>query len=281
MCYNMNTIKFSKYHGCGNDFIIVKENEVSGIKNIKHLITRICNRHTGVGADGFIIAKSNPLAMDFYNQDGSTASMCGNGIRALGAFMFDEKMVENPSFVIETLAGNIEMRLLQKPNYLFQVILNEYSFDSSKLAIDTTKSTFLSQEMMYHDFSFSVSAVQIGSKHLVIFVDDLKAITKDLGEFFSQHHLFKDQINVDFVEQIDYEHFKLKTYERGVGFTKACGTGACASLIIGNYLHKCGNTVNVIMELGTLKVIKYHNKIIMEGPAQKICDGIYLLEDEK
>lgn len=275
----MKQINFYKYHGCGNDFIIVKETEIANTKNLNKLIVDICNRYTGVGADGFIIVKENPISMEFYNQDGSSGTMCGNGIRSLSAFLIDERIVNTLNFEISTKAGIMKVTMLNNNPYIFKICLGEYSLNTHKLGIKTNISTFINQEITYNGVDYTVNAVFIGVKHLVIFIENKELITEEFGKYLSNYPLFIDQINVNFVYVIDENNFYQKTYERGVGFTNACGTGACASLIIGKMLKKCGNEVNIHMELGILKITLENNQIMMEGPSKKICQGIYEEEE--
>lgn len=279
MYYNMKKIRFCKYHGCGNDFIIIHDTERKNITDLNSFIKRICNRYLGVGADGFIVAKSNPLAMEFYNQDGSAGSMCGNGIRSLSAFFYDENIVSSNHFFIMTPAGEIEIEMVKTSPYRFKVTTSGFSFNSEDLEIDTSSKTFFNQMIDYNDLTFNVYAIFLGTKHLVIFVDNFDTINDSIGSYLSNYHLFKDRINVDFVKVIDKNTIQLKTYERGVGFTKACGTGACASLVVAHMLGLCESRASVIMELGSLEIEQVNDNVIMEGPAEKICEGYFIWEE--
>lgn len=276
----MKRIRFCKYHGCGNDFIIVHEKDIKEINDLTSFIKRICNRYIGVGADGFIVAKTCPLAMVFYNQDGSVGSMCGNGIRSLSAFFYDEHLVSSHNFTIITQAGAINIETISTNPYYFKVTTSSFSFSSKDLEIDTNSETFFNQIITYNGLDICVYAIFLGTKHLVTFVDNFEMIDEKIGSYLSNHHLFKDRINVDFVKIIDKNNIKLKTYERGVGFTKACGTGACASLVVAHRLGLCDNRANVIMELGSLTIEQVNETVIMEGPATKICDGYFIWEED-
>jgi len=267
----MNQIKFSKYHACANDFIIIWEKDVRGIDYCV-LAESICDRHTGIGADGLIITNEKK-EMIFYNQDGSIASMCGNGIRALSLYLLDKKMLPESSFSISTLAGEIKIEHLK--NNIFKAMIGDYSFDTKKLMISSSKSVFLNEEIRYMDKTYITSAVYVGVKHLVIFLRDFSEIDDKMGAYFCKYFLFKDDINVDFVIKKSDDLIYVKTYERGVGFTKACGTGAIASVIIGNLYYGLKKRVLVTLEEGFIEITLKNKKAYMVGDANKICDGVY------
>lgn len=269
----MKTIKFSKYHGCGNDFIIVENFK----EDAQKLAKDICNRNTGVGADGFINLDTTNIKMNFYNQDGSIGTMCGNGLRCLSAYLLEKKLIKTSSFEVLTDAGKmkVEVKDFQKP--LFKVNLGKASFDTTKLQIETNNQVFLNEELSYQGNTYICYAVFIGVKHLVIYVDNVTTITEEIGHYLSNHPLFKDAINVDFVSIINPNELRLKTYERGVGFTKACGTGAAASFVITNMFKQGSDTIKVVMDIDSLVLTKSENEeIIMQGTALKICDGRYM-----
>lgn len=275
----MKKIKFYKYHGCGNDFIIVKEEDIFNL-NINDLVRKICDRTTGIGSDGLLIDLKDKIGMDFYNQDGSHGTMCGNGLRSFCAYLVDINKVQSNSFQVITPDTIKDIELLQKDPHVFKVNLGKPSFDPKKIEVKTTKDRYLNEPFVYNNKTYYGNAIYTSVKHLVVFVDDVMDLYDEgLGSYLSNNDVFIDRINVDFVKVIDEHNFKMKTYERGVGFTKACGTGACASYVIGKLQKKCIDNVNVHMDLGTLNISDNNGEIIMVGPAQKICEGIYDYEE--
>lgn len=269
----MQTINFSKYHGCGNDFIIVENIE----ENVAKLAIEMCNRYTGIGADGLINLDRKNIKMNFYNQDGSHGSMCGNGLRCLSAYLLDNKIINKQEFELLTDAGKMKVEVVDSKIPLFRINLGNPSFDSTKLQIETVKPNFLNEKLTYKNNIYYGYAVLIGVKHLVIFVDDINGITKELGSYLSNNPIFKDAINVDFVSLINNKELHLRTYERGVGFTKACGTGAAASFIITNKFKGGNDTIKVVMDIDSLDITKNESdEVIMTGKALKICDGTYI-----
>jgi len=262
-------IKFSKYHGCGNDFIIIDENEEL---DYQILAPKICNRYIGIGADGLIVVKKKKLEMLFYNNDGSISTMCGNGIRCFAKYCLDNNIVNEKNFDVITKAGLINIEEVSPDKYL--VNIGKPSFKTSDLKMNTNLSSYLKQNL----FNTEVSSVLIGTVHTVVFVERLEEVIKtDLGEKICNAEVFTDKTNVNFVEVIDKDNFKVRTYERGVGWTHACGTGACASFIIGSLENKCNNEVNIHFKYGSLKISKRDEDIYMCGPAVKIASGLYTI----
>lgn len=258
-------MKFNKYHGLGNDFIIVEEQPL----DYSELAKKICDRHIGVGADGLIIVKKNPLTMLFYNADGSEGTMCGNGLRCFGKYCQDHKVGSGPLLEVQTLAGPKTVEFLK--DNLFKTNLGKPIFDPEIMQIHTTEREFLNQPL----FGVRVSAVFTGAIHAVVFVLNADSVqVQELGQRISNHPIFGDRANVDFVQVIDRGNFSVRTYERGVGWTMACGTCAAASFIIGKSKGYCDDEVTVSFPLG--KVFIQGNEdgeIFLTGPAEKICSG--------
>lgn len=272
----MERINFYKYHGCGNDFIIVKEEDIKSI-DLTDFIISICNRYTGIGADGLMIDMNDKIEMKFYNQDGRSGTMCGNGLRSFAAYLKDSKKVTEDNFEIITPAGIMHIKTINNNPYIFNANLGRYSYDTKLLEIDTLKNEFIDEVIKFKNKEVIGTAVFIGTKHLVVITDNKNDLyDESLGLYLSTHDIFKDDINVDFVYIIDNQNILMHTYERGVGFTKACGTGACASFIVLKEKGLCNEFLNVHMELGSLKISNNNDDIIMEGPAEKICEGTYI-----
>lgn len=263
-------VNFNKYHGCGNDFIIIDYQE--GL-DFSDFAKKVCHRYIGIGADGLIVVKKDPLEMIFYNQDGSRGTMCGNGIRCFGKYCLENKIVTNNEFAVQTLAG---VMLLTTDKKNIKVNMGVPSYSTEKLQMNVTTPSFVHQYL----YNYMVSAVFIGTIHVVVFVDDLEEIIKtDLGAKICYDPIFKDHANVDFVEVVDRNNFKVRTYERGVGWTLACGTGASASFVIGHLDNKCDGHVNIHFPYGVLYIEKdLDNNIFMSGGAEKICSGVYDLK---
>ena len=260
-------MKFSKYHGLGNDFIIIEE----GPYDYANLALDICDRHIGVGADGLIVVNADPLVMTFYNMDGTEGTMCGNGLRCFGQYCMDNHLVTKTQFEVRTKSGMKSLQYLG--DNIWQSRLGIPNFDPKIMNIATNEPQFINEPLL----GMRVSAVFTGTTHVVVFVLNINSEqVLELGEKICNHPIFQSQTNVNFVQVVDRMNFIVRTYERGVGWTLACGTGAAASFVIGRLKDYCGNEVNIQFALGHVRVKQDENQeIILIGPAQKICFGEY------
>lgn len=266
-------IPITKYHGCGNDFIIAEQADLHGMDHAE-LAVVLCDRHTGIGADGFIAVQRDPLEMIFYNQDGSRAPMCGNGIRCFSAYCYDHHIVEEKTFDVETLAGIQKVTIEEINPYQVCVDMGTPKEDLSLLGIkqpiwDLPLTLNNGQEVKLY-------TIFMGTIHTVIFTKLDAVSMEEVGREICEHPLFEKQTNVNFVEIIDQEHMRMRTYERGCGMTLACGTGACASLVCAARLKKLGNKATAILPKGELHLaINTNGHIMMSGPAVCIMKGEY------
>lgn len=230
----MKTIKLTKMQGCGNDFVIIDypEYEKTGLK-MSDLAKKVCNRNFGVGADGMIIPKLNPenkeadISWYFYNSDGSTAQMCGNGMRCFAKYCIDNKLVDKKSFSVETLAGIIKPELLD--NGLIKVNMGKPILENKKIPFwsenGEKKLTALNRE-------FEITPVSMGNPHCVIITDeDPMKLAQTYGPVIEKHEFFPEKTNTEFVRVKSRMEIDMRVFERGCGITLACGTGACASVV--------------------------------------------------
>lgn len=286
-------INFAKYHGCGNDFVIVKEESIKGM-DFSALALKACHRSTGVGADGFIVVRTEPeLEMVFYNQDGSRAPMCGNGIRCFAKYCFDFGICNEAEYDVKTLAGVMQVKVLnigageqsdlasgnsQEGEFIVEIGMGKPLFEPSTFGVDSMVN-FLNKELITSSGNVTVSSCFMGTIHTVVMVDNLDTVDLEgLGAEISNHPTYTEKTNVNFVEVMNKNTLKVKTYERGVGPTFACGTGACASLVIASLEGKCDNAVDVMLPFGTLHITRTEdNEIRMAGPAVKIAVGAYYI----
>ena len=260
-------MKFEKYHGCGNDFIIVEDEGLDYPKITK----KVCHRTTGFGSDGLIVAHTNPLRMMLYNQDGSIANMCGNGIRTLAYYYVRHGLVDSDTFTIETLDGPKKIEVISKEPFMVKINMGTYSFDKEKMGF--TGTNMLNHEIVFENKSYLTHSIFLGTYHTIVYVDDLNEVTEALGKYLMTHESFKYQSNIDFVKWVDENTLKIKTYERGIGFTCACGTGASSSYVISKLFNKCNNPVEVVLPYGKLIISEENEEIYMLGPATYIGSG--------
>ena len=230
----MKTIKLTKMQGCGNDFVIIDypEYEKTGLK-MSELAQKVCNRNFGVGADGMIIPKLNPenkeadISWYFYNSDGSTAQMCGNGMRCFAKYCIDNKLVDKKSFSVETLAGIIKPELLD--NGLIKVNMGKPILENKKIPFWSENGE---KKLTALDREFEITPVSMGNPHCVIITDDdPMELAQKYGPTIEKHEFFPEKTNTEFVKVKSNMEIDMRVYERGCGITLACGTGACASVV--------------------------------------------------
>lgn len=255
---------FEKYEANGNDFIIV--NEIVD----KAVIPKICDRHFGVGSDGFIIVRNenNTFYMDYYNADGSRASLCGNGLRCVGKYLQKNKLIDSNTFTVKTEVGD-------KVGFI-----NPDGSITINLGKPIIK--YLNEEVRIENRIFLVALVELGVWHGVIYLGNLdEELMYKYAPLLSKHPQYSSHINVNFCEIISKDHIKIVTYERGVGFTNACGTGACCSYIVGKTLYNLNNQVKIIFKGGEAFIEEKADGIYLTGKAKFICRGYYEREEEQ
>ncbi len=268
------TVKFSKYQGLGNDFIIVDDRE-GRIKLAPKHIVRMCDRHYGIGSDQFMIVKKSEscdFRMDLYNRDGSLAEMSGNGIRCFARYLFDKRITRKKNLEIDTDAGVIKTKIV---GAMVEVDMGEPITDGPKIPINR-KGQVINQPLQTDAGKFSVTAVSMGNPHAVIFVKDASIIPLEkFGPVLENHAVFPKKVNVHFAQVVTRKKITVRTWERGTGVTLACGTGACAVAVAGILNGFAERDVAVRHPGGTVKVRwdEKDNRVYMKGPTEKIFEG--------
>lgn len=271
---------FAKYHGCGNNFIIIREKDVAD-QDYSSLAQAVCNAATGIGADGLIIVRETPaLEMVFYNMDGSRAPMCGNGIRCFAAYCYDHGIRTEKVYSVQTLAGEMVVDVIGTNPFTAEISMGKPSFRSTDFGVLDGSETFLNQKLETTEGTFTVSSCFMGTVHTVVWVDEFPSETA--ASQLSNHPVFSEKTNVNFVKRINAATLEIKTYERGVGFTYACGTGACASQVFGIREGKTDPRVTVRLPYGQLMITQQEDgEIKMAGPAVRVAEGTYIQEENE
>lgn len=268
-------MKITKYHGCGNDFIITDASLIEE-KDVVDFVRQVCDRHTGIGADGCILVKQDPLEMIFYNGDGSRAPMCGNGIRCFAKYCYDEGIQQEEDYDVITLAGIKHVSRISVDPFLVRIGMGSWEDDPQKIHVDAQE-PIKQYPLPVGDSVVSVSSCFMSTIHTVVFVED--AFGKDyteLGKQICEHPFYHEQTNVNFVEVVDAHTLKMVTYERGVGMTLACGTGACAAVRFAIEEKGCDKSCKVLLKRGELHIdINEQHEVSMFGPACRILKGEY------
>lgn len=275
---------FSKMHGLGNDFIVI---DARGKEDIDYnsLAKRMCHRHIGVGADGILLVLDSKLAdirMRIINSDGSEAEMCGNGIRCFSKYVFERGIVKKDKFKVETLAGIIEPELILNEYGLVEKVkvnMGKPSFKRKDIPMQgDPESDAINTSIEVDGKEYKITSLLMGVPHTVLFVDDVEKVDiYTLGPKIEKHEVFPRKTNVNFVQVIDKNNIKVRTWERGAGATYACGTGSCASVIASNLNGFTERKANVHLYFGTLEIEWQDDGIVfMTGPAEEVFVGEYL-----
>ena len=273
-------IKFQKFHGTGNDFIIFNESDLN-VKDYSQLAKNVCDRHFGVGADGMIIISESTKAdirMKFYNADGSIASMCGNGIRCFSKFVYENGIVNKKSFTVETLAGVMKPEVIVENDEVkfVKVNLGKPVFLSKEIPVSNENKYFVNEVINIEGSNFNISSLVVGTIHTVLFVNNFDDVDIEaVGQAIEYNKIFPIKTNVNFCKVIDEENIEVITWEKGVGITLACGTGAASSAVISSILKGCSKKINVKVLGGSLVIEQKDDEIFMTGPAEFICSGEY------
>lgn len=275
-------VDFTKMTGLGNDYIYVNCIN-NNLKNIPDLARKVSDRHFGVGADGLIlIEKSENANSDFkmriFNSDGSEAEMCGNGIRCLAKYIHDNNLSNNDKLSIETLAGIKKVKLIEDN----EGSCNEIIVDMGEPIFQDKNIPYNVYEAFNKDLDLDVgkekmrfTVVSMGNPHAITFVEDLDNIDiEKYGPIIENNPIFPNRTNVEFVQIIDKNNIKVKVWERGVGETLACGTGACAAMVASGINGYTDENVTVNLPVGKLEIEwGKDNHIYMQGPASTVCTG--------
>ena len=266
-------LPFEKMHGIGNDFILLERRSLPKGVNERTLAKLICNRNFGIGADGIIIVdysstKDADFIWGYYNNDGSEAEMCGNGMRCFAKYVYERGLTDEVSFSVMTKAGVIKPKIEEDGTVTVNMGKPKFSSDTGK-------------ELTVDSKTISYVFIDIGNPHCVIFqneeIDNSELLL--LGPKIEKHTIFPNGVNVEFAVVKNKTDIHLKVWERGAGATLACGTGACAALVAGNIKNLCGYSANVYLP-GGLLVVKWDkslNDVYLNGPATFVYTGQFSL----
>ena len=274
-------LKFTKMHGLGNDYVYMDAIN-QNIENRSELAKYVSDRHFGIGSDGLILICKSDIAdfrMEMYNQDGSQAEMCGNGIRCVGKFVYDKGLTNKTTITVETLAG-IKTLDMQEENGKIKsakVDMGEPILDPEKIPVKSNEIPVKNLVLNSEDREFKFTCVSMGNPHAITFIkEDVNSfdICK-YGRILEVDKVFPNKANIEFVNIIDEKTLKMRVWERGAGETLACGTGACGATVasvLNNYTHR---KVTVKLIGGDLEIEwnKEDNHVYMTGPATTVFEG--------
>ncbi len=285
----MEGIKFSKLNGQGNDFIII-DALMGPVKLSGKQIIRMCDRNFGIGADGLILVRGSKKAdfkMDYYNRDGSIGEMCGNGIRCMARFIHDNSLSDRDTVNIETIAGvkEVKMEIREGKVRNIRVDMGKPEFRPEKIPVNIKSGgPILDHRLKIGSNDFYINCVSMGNPHCVIFLKDIEDISKfpldTWGPALEKHKIFPNRANVEFIKVENSSELSMVVWERGVGRTLACGTGASAAGVIAIKSGKIdGPGVTVRLPGGSLN-IRWDgpgSSVFLEGKVSHSFDGLFFL----
>lgn len=268
------TIKFTKMHGAGNDYIYVNTMQYP-ISNPEECAVEWSRPHTGIGSDGLVLIEASEIAdfkMRIFNADGSEAKMCGNASRCIGKYLYEYGLTDKTVVSLETLSG-IKILHLQVKNGTVESVTVDMGLPSAIQEID------LGEQYPYK----KGIAVNVGNPHLVIFVDDITDVDlPQIGPRLEHHPLFPDRVNVEFAQIRQDGSIRMRVWERGSGITQACGTGACATATAAAFCGLASRKSAVEMDGGTLFIEwkESDSHLSMAGPATIVFNGEITITDK-
>ncbi|MEG4012280.1 MULTISPECIES: diaminopimelate epimerase [unclassified Microcoleus] len=274
-------IEFAKYHGLGNDFILIDNRHSPEPVITPEQAVEMCDRHFGIGADGVIFALPGQNGTDYtmriFNSDGSEPEMCGNGIRCLAKFIADlEGSKAKTQYRIHTLAGVISPELRSDGQVKVDMGVPRLLAAEIPTTLAAPDAKAIDMPIEVAGKSWSVTCVSMGNPHCITFVDDVSAVALEtVGPVFEYHPAFPQRTNTEFIQVIRSDYVKMRVWERGAGVTLACGTGACAAVVAGVLVAKCDRTTAVELPGGVLEIewAEVSGRIYMTGPAQRVFTG--------
>lgn len=278
-------LKFEKWNGLGNDFVIVNGAE-EVIEDYAKAAAEVCDRHFGIGADGLVILlpcdqEGIDFEMRIFNSDGSEAEMCGNATRCIAKYIASNQLSDKKELRILTKAGVIIPALVDMADGSVGVRVNmgKPRLTPSEIpVISETEEMIVAQPIKAGEDTFYMTTVSMGNPHCVIFVDDITKIAlAEVGPKLETHERFPRKINVEFAEVLDRKHIRMRVWERGAGITLACGTGSCATIVAAVLNDKTERQAEIILDGGTLHLdwAEEDGNVYMTGPATKVFTGIY------
>lgn len=274
-------IEFAKYHGLGNDFILIDNRHSSEPVITPEQAVDLCDRHFGIGADGVIFAlpgqNDTDYTMRIFNSDGSEPEMCGNGIRCLAKFIADlEGSEAKTQYRLHTLAGVISPELRSDGQVKVDMGVPRLLAAEIPTTLAASDAKVIDVPIEVADKSWSVTCVSMGNPHCITFVEDVAAIALEtVGPQFEHNKAFPQRTNTEFIQVVRSDYVKMRVWERGAGVTLACGTGACAAVVAGVLVGKCDRATAVELPGGVLEIewAEVSGRIYMTGPAQRVFTG--------
>ncbi|CCZ27733.1 diaminopimelate epimerase [Firmicutes bacterium CAG:194] len=273
-------MKFTKMHGCGNDYVYVN-GFTEKVADKPKAVVALSDRHFGIGSDGVIFINPSQQAdfeMEMYNADGTRAEMCGNGIRCVGKYVYDHGMTDKTSITVESFGKVKYLDLTVENGKVVKVKVNmgKPELTAKDVPVVSVHEQVIDEEIIVKEKSYRMTCVSMGNPHAVVFMDDVEHLAiEEIGPYFENHERFPNRTNTEFVQVIDDSHVKMRVWERGTGETLACGTGCCATAVACVLNRLTGAHVTVQVLGGEIEIYwdQKENLVYMTGPAVTVFEG--------
>ena len=273
-------LDFTKMHGCGNDYIYINCLEQEP-ENPGKLAVVLSDRHFGIGGDGLVLICESHVAdakMRMFNMNGSEGRMCGNAIRCVAKYLYDNGICRKEEIKIETLSGIKTLKLVTDNGFVTSVTVDmgKAELNPSKIPVRLPGDSVVSFPVNISGRNYAITCVSMGNPHAVVFCDDVDSLRlPELGPCFEINEIFPERVNTEFVRVIDRNTLKMRVWERGSGETLACGTGACAAVVasvLNGYCDK-GQDIRVLLAGGELIINYTDERVLMTGNCVKVFEG--------
>ena len=273
-------MKFVKMHGLGNDYVCINCFR-ERVEDPSGFARTLCDRHYGIGADGLILicpSKVSDFKMEIYNSDGSVAGMCGNGIRCLGKYVYDYRLTGKETLSIETKSGirNMHLHIQDGKACGAMVDMGVPRLNAHSIPILSEKDLVINDPIEVQEKNYRMTGISMGNPH-VIFSEEINGISlEETGRELEFHPRFPERANIEFCHVTARDRMEIRVWERGVGETLACGTGACAA-VVASVLNDLTDEEVIVKLLGGELSVRWDRKVnhvFLEGPAVKVFDGV-------
>lgn len=276
-------MKFTKMHGCGNDYVYVDgAREKIPAERKSEVVKFLSDRHFGIGGDGVIFINPSDVAdfeMEMYNMDGSRSEMCGNGIRCVGKYVYDHGLTQKTSLTIVSCGKIKYLELTVEDGKVTKVRVNMGSpiLEAAEIPVMAEKSPVVDTPITVDGKEYRMTCVSMGNPHAVVYVDEMiddETMAK-IGPLFEHHERFPRRVNAEFVKVLSRERVQMRVWERGTGETLACGTGACAVTVASILNGLTEDSITVELLGGNLEIFwdRKENVVYMTGPATTVFEG--------
>ena len=272
---------FTKMHGLGNDYVCINCFR-ERVEDPPGFARALCDRHYGIGADGLILicpSKVSDFKMEIYNSDGSVAGMCGNGIRCLGKYVYDYRLTGKETLSIETKSGirNMHLHIQDGKVCGAMVDMGVPRLNAHSIPILSEKDLVINDPIEVQKKNYRMTGISMGNPHAVIFSEEINGISLEkTGRELEFHPRFPERANIEFCHVTARDRMEIRVWERGVGETLACGTGACAA-VVASVLNDLTDEEVIVKLLGGELSVRWDRKVnhvFLEGPAVKVFDGV-------